>query len=196
MYKVKRSLVLLKRFWHSRGFGIQSPSAYRFVRYVINEHYPYYAYDELFQLYPNENKLTIKLCKLYFRIANYAQAKRWGMCIDSDEYEQYSAYIQAGCHHTQVVDFTHGYNLLSMATSDVLLMTLENNWSEIFEAFVSHVHDSSILIVEDIYATKDTKKAWKQMVDDQRTVITFDLYYCGIILFDQTKTKQHYIINF
>ena len=35
----------LLRCRYSRGFGIQSPSAYSFERYVVNEHDPYYAYD-------------------------------------------------------------------------------------------------------------------------------------------------------
>ena len=37
----------LRRCGCNRGFGVQSPSAYAFIRYVINEHYPYYAYQEL-----------------------------------------------------------------------------------------------------------------------------------------------------
>ena len=36
----------LCRCKYCRGFGVQSPSAYSFIRYVINEHYPYYAYSE------------------------------------------------------------------------------------------------------------------------------------------------------
>ena len=39
--------VWLSRINHCRGFGVQSPSAYAFIRYVVNEHYPYYAYEDL-----------------------------------------------------------------------------------------------------------------------------------------------------
>ena len=42
-YKVQRYLHWLRRIKYCRGFGVQSPSAYRFIRYVINEHYPYYG---------------------------------------------------------------------------------------------------------------------------------------------------------
>ena len=37
--------VWLRRIHRSGGFGIQSPKDYAFVRYVVNEHWPYYAYD-------------------------------------------------------------------------------------------------------------------------------------------------------
>ena len=44
---MNRWLVWLSRIHHCRGFGIQSPTDYAFVRYVVNEHWPYYAYDQL-----------------------------------------------------------------------------------------------------------------------------------------------------
>lgn len=42
----------IKRWWHSRGFGIHSPSAYRLVREVLcpSETYGYYAYGALGRL--------------------------------------------------------------------------------------------------------------------------------------------------
>ena len=47
MNQLKRYLVWLGRIHRCGGFGIQSPTDYSFVRYVINEHWPYYAYDSL-----------------------------------------------------------------------------------------------------------------------------------------------------
>ena len=47
MNPIKRYIIWLRRMSYSRGFGVQSPSAYRFIRYVISEHYPYYAYADL-----------------------------------------------------------------------------------------------------------------------------------------------------
>jgi hypothetical protein len=42
----------------------------------------------------------------------------------------------------------------------------------------------------------DNKEAWQQIVDDQRTGVTFDLYYCGLAMFDKKRIKKNYIINF
>ena len=61
----------MSRAKYCRGFGIQSPWAYRFVRYVVNEHYPYYAYDDLRPLFPHLSKRERRVCELYLRIANH-----------------------------------------------------------------------------------------------------------------------------
>ena len=46
-YYLKRVILWTFRMGYSRGFGVQSPSSYSFLRYVVNEHYPYYAYQNL-----------------------------------------------------------------------------------------------------------------------------------------------------
>ena len=44
---IRRYRTALARHHRSRGFGIHSPSAYRFVTEVLRERCPYYAYDQL-----------------------------------------------------------------------------------------------------------------------------------------------------
>ena len=88
MNLLKRLWVYLSRLHHSLGFGIQSPTDYAFVRFVINEHSPYYAYSQLDDL--SDEWLTRKLGKLYFRLANWRQPS----IIRQDEY---APYWQAGC---------------------------------------------------------------------------------------------------
>ncbi len=44
---IRRYRTALMRHHRSRGFGIHSPSAYRFVTEVLRERCPYYAYDEI-----------------------------------------------------------------------------------------------------------------------------------------------------
>ena len=68
MLFIRRWLVWLSRIHRVWGFGIQSPTDYAFVRYVVNEHWPYYAYEEL----TDKDWLTEKLGRLYFRLANCA----------------------------------------------------------------------------------------------------------------------------
>ena len=86
MNQLRRWLIWLSRIHRCRGFGIQSPTDYAFVRYVVNEHWPYYAYDSL----PDDPWLTSKLGKLYFRLANWRQPTV--MLAD-----RYQSYWQAGC---------------------------------------------------------------------------------------------------
>lgn len=72
--RLRRGVLWMSRAKYCRGFGIQSPWAYRFVRYVVNEHYPYYAYDDLRPLFPHLSKRERRVCELYLRIANHQQA--------------------------------------------------------------------------------------------------------------------------
>ena len=88
MQKLWYLIVWLKRIRHCRGFGIQSPSDYWLVRYVINEHWPYYQYEMLGQ---DDGWLRRKLGRLYFRLANWLQPDM----IVSDDYQDY---LSAGCH--------------------------------------------------------------------------------------------------
>ena len=81
MNQLKRCLVWLSRIHRCRGFGIQSPTDYSFVRYVINEHWPYYAYQQ----FNSDDWLVEKLGHLYFRLANWRQPTQ--MLVD--EYQQY-----------------------------------------------------------------------------------------------------------
>ena len=68
--QLKAAIVWFSRIGHCRGFGIQSPSDYWLVRYVINEHWPYYQYEFLGH---DDDWLTRKLGRLCFRIANWRQ---------------------------------------------------------------------------------------------------------------------------
>lgn len=193
-YWFKRSMVFMRRFTHSRGFGIQSPSAFCFDRNVINAHHPYHAYADLKLAFPHEDRLTLKLARLYFRIAKATQARRWALCTHQNDV--YCAYVQAGCRTAILVDGDEESEVNKVAESDVLVTTMEDDWWPMCEAFVSSAHEGSILIVEGIYASKKAKVRWKELVNDERTGVAFDLYDCGIIFFDHTKSKQVYIINF
>lgn len=193
-YWFKRSMVFMRRFTHSRGFGIQSPSAYRFDREVINDHYPYEAYADLKHAFPHEGRLTLKLARLYFRVAHATQARQWALCTHRNDV--YRAYIEAGCRTAIFVDGDEVGEVDKIAASDVLVTTMEDDRWPMCEAFVSSAHERSMLIIEGIYASKRAKMRWKELVNDERTGLAFDLYDCGIIFFDHTKSKQVYIINF
>ena len=193
-YWSKRSMVFMRRFTHSRGFGIQSPSAYRFDREVINAHHPYHAYADLQHAFPHEDRLTLKLARLYFRIAHATQARQWALCTHRNDV--YRAFIEAGCRTTILVDGDEVGQVDKLAAADVLVMTMEDDRWPMCEAFVSKAHECSMLIVEGIYASKRAKMRWRELVNDERTGVAFDLYNCGIIFFDHTKSKQVYIINF
>lgn len=191
MYKIRRLLVWLRRWKYSRGFGVQSPWAYRFIRYVVNEHYPYYAYDDLLPIFENLPKRIIKLSKLYFRIANYWQP---AVCLDYGiSSVAYGSYMKCGFHALEMVRVQ---SPMDFSKVELMRLSLGGDYRDVFEKAVQVSDARTLIIVEQIKRDKETKKFWKSIEHDPRCVTTFDLYYCGIIFFDKKRYKENYIVNF
>ena len=169
MNQVKRWFVWLSRIHRCCGFGIQSPTDYAFVRYVVNEHWPYYAYDQ----FKDDDWMRRKLGKLYFRLANWKQPS----VMLSDDYEKY---WHAGCRKTRFESVVETVELVRVDISDGF-------------SVLDKCNEHSVLIVEGIY--RDWQR-WKEWVEDERVGVTFDLYYCGIVFFDKKRYKFYYVINF
>ena len=190
-YRVKWVWNWIHRMGYSRGFGVQSPSAYSFIRYVLTEHYPYYAYDELKMRFKSSDHATKKKGRLYFRLANYAQASHW---FDYHLAEQpYAAYVHEGCRKTvfQAIDGKTIPNAFRIAR-----LSMTEDYQAVYEALCKVATDDSILILEGINDNKDTKAFWKRVQESQKATRTYDLFLCGIIVFDTSKHKHHYIVNF
>ena len=92
---------------YSRGFGIQSPSAYSFVRYVINEHYPYYAYADLQKRVPVESRVALRLLRLCLRVANEVQPRYILDFIDGLSAER-QEYFSAGARRARILSVAEG----------------------------------------------------------------------------------------
>lgn len=201
IYFIKRSVVWLRRAQYSRGFGVQSPWAYKFIRYVVNEHYPYYKYAQLKQQVYGINKRVRKLCRLYFRIANFQQPHSF---IDYLPFSScYKIYTLAGAKKTlyQLIsqDTTpESYTriLAEVGDNSIVRVSLRGNYREFIDKAIDLLPSTSVLILEHIKCNKETEAYWKSLVADDRTGITFDLYYCGLIFLDKTMIKQDYIVNF
>ena len=196
MSQIGSLLVWLRRSRHSRGFGVQSPWAYRFIRYVVNEHYPYYAYDDLSRLYEGYPKQIQKLCRLYFRIANFWQAEQaldYSAASETDINRLYGTFMKRGCNKLEVVPVRHAGDFSSVR---LMRLSVEGDYLQVFEKAVSLANASTMIIVEQIKRDKESRTFWKSIVDDPRCITTFDLYYCGIIFFDKKRYKENYVVNF
>ena len=170
--QLKAAGVWLRRIGHCRGFGIQSPSDYWLVRYVINEHWPYYQYEALGR---NDDWLTRKQGRLCFRIANWRQPA----VIESSAFRDY---LQAGCRKAVWGE-----------SSELMVLSLEGDWRSRLSYIYNKVSADSVLVVTGLSKARDV---WREIVNDERAVLTFDLYYCGIVLFDKKRDKKNYIVNF
>ena len=208
MSRLKMVAVWLSRINHCRGFGVQSPSAYAFIRYVVNEHYPYYAYEDLRKQHADVSDVRLKLCKLYLRLANYAQAAQWLWCGEPGDAKR--SYVNSGCSHTRqsVADADSALPtpdaaqptvaVIPLSAPDATRRTLALRFVETADEarrLSETSHSKTMLVVEGIGHDAPAADIWRQLTADSRVSVTFDLYYCGIAFFD-SRYKQDYIVNF
>jgi hypothetical protein len=115
--------------------------------------------------------LTRKLGRLCFRLANWKQPE----VVTSQSYREY---LQAGCHSARFGE--NGQLIVISETDDVTRL-------------MDTTDERTVLLMEHI---QRRKRDWQRIIDDPRTTTIFDLYYCGIAMFDKRRAKKHYIINF
>ena len=198
---IKRFVVWLRRMRYSRGFGVQSPWAYRFIRYVVNEHYPYYKYEQLAEQVYGIDKITRKLCKFYFRLANYQQAHTFVDCYPTSSC--YKIYVDAGCqkaNYHRIIEATSEAELIRLFSNigdySMVRVPLVANYRMVVDKALDHLPSSSVLIIENIKRDKEAQRYWPELISDSRTGVSFDLYYCGVLFLNNDMVKQSYIVNF
>jgi hypothetical protein len=65
----------------------------------------------------------------------------------------------------------------------------------LLRAALPHTNKNSIVVVEGINRNKSIQEWWQQLVGDSATVITYDMYSYGLLLFDKERIKQHYTLK-
>lgn len=193
-------MIWLSRIGCCRGFGIQSPWAYSLVRYVINEHYPYYAYECLAKDFPAADAVRRKMGEFFLRLANHAQPEMVvAVGFDDEDMKRDEAYFRAGCNTLR---------WMGVRPSDVdsALKTLENASG----AHILHVNATAIDAERLAEAVKRlrtgdfvvvdrlnyNKAIWQDVVGRLQNIVSFDMYYCGLVYVDPKRYKQNYKINF
>ena len=194
-----RGYVWLSRITHCRGFGIQSPSAFAFVCHVVNERAPYYAYTPLKERFSHLDGMQRKRYRLYLRLANHLQPTAI-YTVGASRNEARDAYWQAGCRKAQC----HHVRLDSATTlpfagkeQQVIVCTPPLSPAHpLYESLLLQAPAGLVWVVEHIHSNRTARRHWQQLVADERTGVTFDLYNCGIVFFDHLRPKQHYVVNF
>lgn len=175
MTPLTRPYVWLSRLSHCRGFGIQSPTDYAFVRYVVNEHWPYYQYATLGK---HDDWLRRKLGRLYFRLANWRQPQT---VVASD----YADYLAAGCRQTTLTQ--------TLPPRVEMMLTDIHHAHQLGRLLQGRTDARTVVVVEALWQNPE---AWRQLVSHDSVRVAYDLYYCGLLTFDPRREKKHYIINF
>jgi hypothetical protein len=190
----KRFVIRISRWRHSKGFGVQSPWAYRFIRYVVRERYPYYSYDDFSDYLNGMSCEKRSRFKLYFRIANYLQPST---IVDlNPQSDLYFKFFHAGCSTSNYVVLRDAKQCNELQNIDLLRISLSGDYRSFLNSVLGNINENSVIILEDIYRDKETKIFWKELINDKKVGNVFDLYYLGIIFFDLKRYKNIYYVNF
>lgn len=191
----RRCFLWLGRIGHCRGFGVQSPTDYRFVRNVIIEKDPYYKYEILAHDFPKLDTVTKKLCKLLFRLSNYCQPRLY-VDIGQNNTKAFAAYANAGCNKAKLISVDEAIASNSLETPFLVRLSCRNATREMLQQLLNLSSTDSILVIEDIKENNEAKSLWQWIKSHDLVTVTYDLYYCGIIITANRRYKKNYIINF
>lgn len=206
MVSIKRLWIWCRRIRHSAGFGVQSPTDFFLITSVMYEKSPYYAYQTLSQEHfdPLLPHYRTKVNRLLFRMVNYTQphnllevgrdngAAFKYMCTAKRDMQTCS--IKS--HEQQITIRQLQEKLDEWKSLDCLHIGHTLYYKAIYEKAVPHMNPGSWMIVGGIHATKNREAWWKQLQQDERTAITYDLYDIGFVFFDKKRYKENYIVNF
>lgn len=66
-----------------------------------------------------------------------------------------------------------------------------------FEQIFPFLHAKSLFIFDDIHWSAEMEQAWKTVKADPRVKLTIDLFFIGLVFFDDAfKQPQHFTIRF
>ncbi|MDD4760139.1 MAG: hypothetical protein WCR53_00600 [Bacteroidaceae bacterium] len=194
--------VWLSRFRYRKGFGVQSPFAYHFICDIINGDGEYYAFRELraerHGLFHRASGNSLKMDKLLFRLANFAHpdtifAPERGMDLGR-------RYLSEGCTSAALYVFRDTYDLrntLSLVKNvGLLYLDASSDCDTVFKMAFPFLSPKSLVIIKDIHRNDHMRNFWNSLKEDPRIILSFDIFYAGILLFDHKYVKQHYIVNF
>lgn len=67
----------------------------------------------------------------------------------------------------------------------------ENSYKQYLKLLPSATEES-ILIIDNIYQSQATEKAWNAIKQHEQTRVTVDLFYVGVVFFRTAQVKQHF----
>jgi len=204
LYYLKRPFIRLSRFRYRCGYGVHSPFAFSLITDVIYEKMPYYAYDLL--KVEQKKRITTqgwekgipRINRLLFRLVNKVQP---ATIIEVGKPSAASLYLQSAKPSAGYLFASDLSELFLDVDTPVDFLYLNDYRNpalleEVFNICSRRTTSNSLFVVHGICYSKAMKNLWKQLQNDERVGITFDLYDAGLLFFDTTKIKQHYIVNF
>lgn len=190
----KRYFVRLRRIGSGKGFGIQSPSAFRFVTEVVNAPHPADACPPIRDCDKPVSSRQRNLFLLYARMTKDSQAAEvWNVGEPSDTFRHY---VAAACTPTLYRQI-EAKACTVFPTDGTLLIRLSHACidQQLCQQLVEAAPARTVLVLEDIYLTPQVLQCWQWITQQPQTGDSFDLFDCGIVFFQKNLFKNHYRVN-
>ena len=102
---------------------------------------------------------------------------------------------------TIVGEFGETFSKKLAEKSNVNMVFIDGNHSEdatirYFEESIKYSDQKTILIFDDIHWSSGMEKAWDYIKKSQKTRVTVDLFFAGLVFLDQKLSKENFIIRF
>lgn len=193
-YYLRYLRAFICRLHHLKGFGIQSPWAFKMVNDVINCHTPFSYAPKISSHFGHIDIHTQRLGRLFYRLSLHIGPTVWHFSTFFNDL--YSHYVRLGSHSSTCLSLQDGMNVSSSLNCQVLVVSPDMPLAQdLMDGFVSLCSSECILIVLDIHKTSKHRKLWYELIANPKAGVSFDLFVCGLIFFDHTKSKQNYTIN-
>ena len=218
-----RGWVWCKRFRKRCGYGVHSPSDFFFITFVIYEKLPFYAYSQLHHLRRLVAHLSghrEKTDKFFFRLVNYLHPKTiiefgtgsgmttrymseansevniYTFSDESDAQVERLFASKSNIHYLNSSEF--GIDKFVLSNGKPILYSIAHTdcYEDIYKKIIDNISDTDCLVISYPYADKMKKQWWKNVINDFRTGVTFDLYELGIVFFNKKRIKENRIVNF
>ena len=102
---------------------------------------------------------------------------------------------------TIIGEFKQNFSKKLTEKNKINMVFIDGNHSEnatikYFEESIKHSDQKTILIFDDIHWSSGMEKAWDYIKKSQKTRITVDLFFIGLVFLDQKLSKENFIIRF
>lgn len=198
LYYLKRPFIWLSRFRYRCGYGVHSPFAFSLITDVIYEKMPYYAYDLL--KVEQKKRITTqgwekgipRINRLLFRLVNKVQP---ATIIEVGKPSAASLYLQSAKPSAGYLFASDLSELFLDADTPVDFLYLNDYRNpalleEVFNICSRRTTSNSLFVVHGICYSKAMKNLWKQLQNDERVGITFDLYDAGLLFLIQQRLNS------
>jgi len=97
-------------------------------------------------------------------------------------------------------DFTKALKKDEIANARFDLIYLDGNHNKAatlfyFNELLSNVNDDSVMIIDDIFWSKEMTEAWEIIKKNIKVTVTIDTFFWGIVFFRKEQEKQHFTIR-